>query len=841
MESTADITFTVNGPEAKHAAFEPTGAVKTAYEFTADIIETGKTCQVYATKTLGVAPRITAYQEDVYGHPVFDIYFSPEFLDFVIDGENDNSGAYKFIEPVQFVDQANQSISGLSYSLDEDNVFATDVGAPTTASQYSVLITASLVTEIQAQYIYTQTFGYSSKGYSTNLKATVTLSETPFPTVFAYQNGTNGWFEVDIPATLAPFSVDVSAGNFEFNGNSWYIDVDTTADSVGVYNGNGMYTTGGYSYGGPADGSNIQVGFGVSVAQNMSGVRELSADFHVYPRMNKNQKRDNNNNKATASFNIPALFTYSAFPLVADLHGGVPDSGSGSGSGSVSTSASASASASASDSSSSSANPGQSASVIPATESPAITVDISYNGIISNVHLSAINDDLQYLSGGETFYGNNLYSTQIDVAGGKFDAHASLSANSIQFVATAENDDQTMYTAVVSAEVAYDAVMTAFLPTETDGGNSNANANANDNAAQKKKKFAKRQDISPRTFKATASTTLSQQISHSTLTSTSTSPITTTSHTTPTATSTSTPTPTTSTSSHSNDNDSDDNSGSLSYSATYNKDGSIDVAIFADAAIKKHGSLSYSASGASNFKFSSASSGSTDGDFTISGVEIDKNSGASFVVSVSSGSGKKLVKRASWDCAVSLNAVGGTSSSSSSSITTTSAKSTSSSSSSNGNGNGKTTVSSSSSAGAGVGPGNGSGSRKDATSSLSADDSSNSGSNGSNGNNNNNNNNNGSNGSNGNNNNNNNNGSNGSNGNNNNNSGSNSSNGNNGSNGSNGSNAVLMAPMVTTVLVLVQMVLVLVLTVQVLMVLVLVLTVQQQRFWFWFKWFWFWF
>ncbi|GMG52248.1 unnamed protein product [Ambrosiozyma monospora] len=506
-----------------------------------------------------------------------------------------------------------------------------------------------------------------------------------------------------------------------------------------------MYTTGGYSYGGPADGSNIQVGFGVSVAQNMSGVRELSADFHVYPRMNKNQKRDN---KATASFKIPALFTYSAFPLVADIHGGIPVSDSGAGS---------------------NVNPGQSASVIPVTESPVITVTVSYDGGINNAHFSAINDDLQYLSGGETFYANDISSTQIDVAGGKFDAYASLNATSIEFVATAENDGRTLYTAVVSAEFTYEAIQTPFYPTETHN-------------AAKMKKFAKRDTSGGggRPLRATASTTLSTQISHSTLTSTSTSPITTTSHTTPTSTSTPTPTPTTSTSS---DSDNEDNSGSLSYNPTYNKDGSIDVAIFADAAIKKHGSLSYSASDASNFKFSSASSGSTDGDFTISGVEIDKNSGASFQVSVSSGSGKKLVKRASWDLTVSLNAVGGTSSSStttsSSSITTTSAKSTSSSNgngngndigkttvsssdngkstvsssgngngkttvSSSGNGNGKTTVSSSdngndigkttvssiSSAGPGAA---GSVPKKDGTSSSSADDSSSSGPSGSNG------------------------------------------------------------------------------------------------------------
>ncbi|GMF05399.1 unnamed protein product [Ambrosiozyma monospora] len=250
---------------AKHAAFDPTGTVRTAYEFTADIIETGKTCQVYVTKSLDAAPRITAYQDDVYGHPVFDIFFPPEFLNFEIEGENDNSDAYKFIEPVQFVDQANNSLSGLSYSLGDNSVLAKDAGVPTTASQYSVLITASLSTDIQASHIYTQTFGYTSNDYSTNLKATVTLTETPFPTVYAFQNATNGWFEVDIPATLAPFSVDVTAENFNFDANSYYVDVDFKSANTGNYNAHGIYTTGGYTYDGPRGNSTIQVGFGVSV------------------------------------------------------------------------------------------------------------------------------------------------------------------------------------------------------------------------------------------------------------------------------------------------------------------------------------------------------------------------------------------------------------------------------------------------------------------------------------------------------------------------------------------------------------------------------------------------
>ncbi|GMG31250.1 unnamed protein product [Ambrosiozyma monospora] len=86
---------------------------------------------------------------------------------------------------------------------------------------------------------------------------------------YAFQNGTNGWFEVDVPAILAPFVVDVTANNFKFNRDSWYIDVDFTSTNVGNYNAQGMYTTGEYSYDGSQGTYTVQVGFGVSVSCNL--------------------------------------------------------------------------------------------------------------------------------------------------------------------------------------------------------------------------------------------------------------------------------------------------------------------------------------------------------------------------------------------------------------------------------------------------------------------------------------------------------------------------------------------------------------------------------------------
>ncbi|GMF05669.1 unnamed protein product [Ambrosiozyma monospora] len=155
---------------------------------------------------------------------------------------------------------------------------------------------------------------------------------------------------------------------------------------------------------------------------------------------------------------------------------------------------------------------------------------------------------------------------------------------------------------------------------------------------------------SPSTTHPTTSSTSTEP--ESTSSSSSSSSTTSPSTTRPTTSSTSTePTPSTSSAS-----DDDDTAGSLSYTPSYNQDGSIEIAIHADEDIIKHGGLSYSADDLSNFVFSSSSSGSFDSDFTITGTELDKSQGASFHVSVTYG-GKRLAKRASWDLNVSLEAI----------------------------------------------------------------------------------------------------------------------------------------------------------------------------------------
>ncbi|GME97431.1 unnamed protein product [Ambrosiozyma monospora] len=277
----------------------------------------------------------------------------------------------------------------------------------------------------------------------------------------------------------------------------------------------------------------------------MTGETKLRAQINVYPRTD-NQKRDNN---VAASYLILPSFTYSAFPVVADLHGGIP----------ISSDSSSVAVTTDTTTTTPSVTPGPSSSVAPATASPAITVDVSYAGVIDNIHFSAINDDLHYVSEGEAFYhdGETLQNTTIVVANGKFDASASIGSelNPISFVATADNTDQTVYPATVFAEFTYQTVVTPFLP---------------QNTAAAKRKLVKRAAGGDRTFTFSASTTLSTQISHSTLTSTSTEP---------------SSTQSTSTSSTST---SPKNIPSPSYSAKYNDDGSIDVTIFVDSELGEY-------------------------------------------------------------------------------------------------------------------------------------------------------------------------------------------------------------------------------------------------------------
>ncbi|GMF03599.1 unnamed protein product [Ambrosiozyma monospora] len=117
------------------------------------------------------------------------------------------------------------------------------------------------------------------------------------------------------------------------------------------------------------------------------------------------------------------------------------------------------------------ASPGASSFVVQITGNPEITVDVSYNGVVDLIHLTALNNDLNYIEGSETFYGNGevLTNTKIAVVDGEFDATAVLGSqlDDISFVATADNSGKTTYPITVSAEFTYEAVATPFYPLET--------------------------------------------------------------------------------------------------------------------------------------------------------------------------------------------------------------------------------------------------------------------------------------------------------------------------------------------------------------------------------------
>ncbi|GME94434.1 unnamed protein product [Ambrosiozyma monospora] len=142
---------------------------------------------------------------------------------------------------------------------------------------------------------------------------------------------------------------------------------------------------------------------------------------------------------------------------------------------------------------SSDASTGSSSYLAQVTGKPEITVDVSYNGVIDLIHLTGLNDNLQYEEGAETFYANGgvWTNTDIVVVDGKFDATAVLGSHldDISFVATADNSGKTAYPVTVSAEITYEAVATPFYPLET--------------GVAEKKKLIKRAGGGSRTFTAT--------------------------------------------------------------------------------------------------------------------------------------------------------------------------------------------------------------------------------------------------------------------------------------------------------------------------------------------------
>ncbi|GMG37686.1 unnamed protein product [Ambrosiozyma monospora] len=308
------------------------------------------------------------------------------------------------------------------------------------------------------------------------------ITDGSYPSVYAYQNGYEGFFEIDVPATLAPFIVDISAENFYFDYNTQYAQNANVQIATEDGISSSLYTTGSYTYQDSGSGNDVRVGLGVFQGQLEDG-NAMQAQFLVYPHTDVE----------SGSYDVPATLFYTATPVTASVTGEIPvyvrvteftdsiDTNSPSSSDdsdnttvldySTVDCGCYSNTSSSSVPSSSNVAPGQSSSLVYSTGNPVITVGVWYSGVLDVVHLSAANTDLNYIEGGETFLADEEIwpDTAINVANGKFDATAVLSkhVDFLELLATADNRGQASYPVTVDAAITYEAVATAFYPKET--------------------------------------------------------------------------------------------------------------------------------------------------------------------------------------------------------------------------------------------------------------------------------------------------------------------------------------------------------------------------------------
>ncbi|GME85861.1 unnamed protein product [Ambrosiozyma monospora] len=267
---------------------------------------------------------------------------------------------------------------------------------------------------------------------STRSLSNTSISDGLYPTVYAYQNGYEGFFEIDVPATLAPFVVDISAENFYFDYNTRYAQIDSGNASVQLNTENGisssLYKTASYTYKNSGTGNDVRVGLGIFQDQLKDG-NAMQAQFLVYPHTDAK----------FGSYDVPATLIYTATPVTASLTGEIPLYDSGNTVSSISSSAQTKSLSSSQDIeivtvvinttttycpssdtlsgstittvfpatqvitnspssssypssaaiTSSQVTPSPSASLVHSTGNPVITVGVKYDGVLDVVHLSA--------------------------------------------------------------------------------------------------------------------------------------------------------------------------------------------------------------------------------------------------------------------------------------------------------------------------------------------------------------------------------------------------------------------------------------------------------------------
>ncbi|GME73392.1 unnamed protein product [Ambrosiozyma monospora] len=111
----------------------------------------------------------------------------------------------------------------------------------------------------------------------------VNAEDTTKPSVLVYKAGSVGYFEVDVPANLAPFTIKASPDKFNFLSDVWYFSDESSSITTG---GTINYVSNevAYTYNTLSDSNKpetIRVGLGFSAPY--STVDHLRADFTVQP------------------------------------------------------------------------------------------------------------------------------------------------------------------------------------------------------------------------------------------------------------------------------------------------------------------------------------------------------------------------------------------------------------------------------------------------------------------------------------------------------------------------------------------------------------------------------
>ncbi|GMG21559.1 unnamed protein product [Ambrosiozyma monospora] len=105
--------------------------------------------------------------------------------------------------------------------------------------------------------------------------------ETKDPVVLAYKSGSSAYFEVDIPPSMAPFTVKGTPTGFYFDTDAWYISGDSSSLTDGSLNlATDKVTYVFTNYDQSLNSETIRVGLGLKLTDSVDG---LNAGFTIHP------------------------------------------------------------------------------------------------------------------------------------------------------------------------------------------------------------------------------------------------------------------------------------------------------------------------------------------------------------------------------------------------------------------------------------------------------------------------------------------------------------------------------------------------------------------------------